>query len=269
MCCSVRHDVRWKSKLPNLGRYRTLPFLLWLLLLLLLLLLLMLLLNWKQLYWQRKTVKQQPNYNQAKGHSKIKDVYSDIRQMTRILGELWQDINAWKTQRRDYTAISCYNKLNFVVDVVINSAAAVVVVIVVVAFVVVIIDVVVVVAAVVVIIIITAVVVVFKGVLTVAADTVSSIPWQTRASEESGKIGAVCVLAAVVECTVGTLVDIWTRMKRKRPSRDEVGGMDTPLERRHMKSVERQVIDISKICVYILVSEKNFNLQIQLAQKSV
>ena len=29
-----------------------------------------------------------------------------------LLGELRQDINAWKTQRRDHTAIACYNKLN-------------------------------------------------------------------------------------------------------------------------------------------------------------
>ena len=29
-----------------------------------------------------------------------------------FLGEVGQDINAWKTQRRDHTAISCYNKLN-------------------------------------------------------------------------------------------------------------------------------------------------------------
>ena len=57
------------------------------------------------LYWQRTTVKQQPNYNQTKSHSKIKDVYSDIRQKTRILGELLQDSNTWKTQRRDHTAI--------------------------------------------------------------------------------------------------------------------------------------------------------------------
>ena len=42
----------------------------------------------------------------------MKDVNSDIRQKTQILGGLGQDINAWKTQRRDHTAISCYNKLN-------------------------------------------------------------------------------------------------------------------------------------------------------------
>ena len=51
-------------------------------------------------------MKEQSNYNQAKWHSKIKDVYSDIRQKTRILGELRQDIITWKTQRRDHTAIS-------------------------------------------------------------------------------------------------------------------------------------------------------------------
>ena len=39
------------------------------------------------------------------GRVKIKGVYSDIRQKTRILGELRQDINTWKTQRRDHTAI--------------------------------------------------------------------------------------------------------------------------------------------------------------------
>ena len=40
-----------------------------------------------------------------RGRIKIKGVYSDIRQKTRILGELRQDINTWKTQRRDHTAI--------------------------------------------------------------------------------------------------------------------------------------------------------------------
>ena len=34
------------------------------------------------------------------------------RRKTRLLGEQGQDINAWKTQRRDHTATSRYHKLN-------------------------------------------------------------------------------------------------------------------------------------------------------------